>query len=945
MPANTTSGGRSGSNISSNRKRDGKMESLRSACPSHRRRDLDMLFKQLNGDEEKIHQKIQEWWEEPVQSQEAAKWEDVNKKSSKKKDTRYQGHRGGRSSGGPGRGGRGYRAGGRGGGRGGRSDRRTVSQHKQNQQQQGKNGEDFSKKQEEGSSSQPGIPTPVTSAPTPKGAWGKAGGPQMGTGTAGAETTEKLDESSTTTSAQQDPEQETMPLEVGIVTHNDPTPSGHAPIVELKPIRAPVSVSGNVWATKGSAHLIRAEKPKPPAPVSPSLPVSSPVVSLPPSSQSTPDEPIVEDLEPPVSPSPSPVPEAIDVLQEPEIPDVTSPTITETLPPPLITPTLESGLPAAVSSAAWMKAEPPKDLPTQAHDIPSSPVVGAKTPLNPVPAIQCVEESVPPKRPTPPVAPKTLRSLPNNVLNMGHWETGDCDDSQTLDFGFGSFGPDNEIVNMDVSTVTTNANNVSNIVTNIQPQPEPVPKIIAESTGSPPAEPVPAAPTSSVSPARPPPGLSIGGMPPMPANAVLVHELENKLEMNSNPEPSVPTVPDKNTISSTLPPSQTNNVTQVSSATENSSSVPAQVLQSTSTTVNTGISQQTYNQYGMTSMYNYPPTAAAAGNGFVGVHTTAGPFVGAGVVPPHSQKPGGITAQAPSAGPTGAPHTLPQHQAGLYGAHQSAQSSGNPTPSTDTNANASSDNAPGQTATGAMPPGMPNMPYANPAVYYGQQPFHLGQHQGGIGYNYGYGAQFGGAVQGGFGYQQVMGQSGGYGPHYDDQPPHQGNSHHSGGSGGYQKNSGGGYRGRHSNHSSNQYQGQYNPQQHGGYGGQPYGMGYHGDHFNQRGGYGHGGMGDPYGMQQQGSSNYQAGGIHSGSGFQDDDHHKGKKGGNSRNSGGAHNSLQQFQQGPPHQLSGQQQPFGLQGQDSQSTQVTGASGGWSNQGGWSAGGPSWQQGS
>merc|ERR1712238_363307 len=105
------------------------------------------------------------------------------------------------------------------------------------------------------------------------------------------------------------------------------------------------------------------------------------------------------------------------------------------------------------------------------------------------------------------------------------------------DFGFGSFGPDNEIVNMDVSTVTTNANNVSNIVTNIQPQPEPVPKIIAESISSPPAEPVPAAPTSSVSPARPPPGLSIGGMPPMPANAVLVHELENKLEMNSNPEP------------------------------------------------------------------------------------------------------------------------------------------------------------------------------------------------------------------------------------------------------------------------------------------------------------------------------------------------------------------------------------------------------------------------
>ncbi len=37
----------------------------------------------------------------------------------------------------------------------------------------------------------------------------------------------------------------------------------------------------------------------------------------------------------------------------------------------------------------------------------------------------------------------------------------------------------------------------------------------------------------------------------------------------------------------------------------------------------------------------------------------------------------------------------------------------------------------------------------------------MGQPQGGIGYNYGYGAaQFGGAGE--FGYQQVMGQSGGY---------------------------------------------------------------------------------------------------------------------------------------------------------------------------------------
>lgn len=932
MPANTTSGGRSGNSNNNNRKRDGKMESLRSACPSHRRRDFDMLVKQLNGDEEKIQQKIQEWWEEPDQSREEEQWEDVNKKSSKKKDTKQQVGRGGRNGGGPGRGGRGYRAGGRGGGRGGRAERRPVSQNKQSQQPQpgGKNGE-AAKKQEEGSSSQQGVPAPVTNAPTPKGAWGRAGGPQMATqGAGGAPSPEKAPASATTTTAKQEPEEESKPLEVGLVTQNDPTPSGLAPPVDSKSIRTTVPVSGNVWATKGSAHLIQAEKPKPPAPVAPPVQVApvAPPAPIPP-------KPVAPEPEPPVSPPTPPVPEPIDV--EPEL---EPPVVADESPQPTATPTLESGLPAAVSSAAWAKPEPPKASPSQSLDIPSSPAVVTESPLTALPPVSAVEESVSPKQPAPPAPPKPVRPAPTNVLNMGHWETGDGDDSQNLDFAFGSFGPDNEIGSMDTNTANSNTTNVAANTAAPPPPPEPVPEIPKEATTSPPTEPAPAAPTS-VSPARPPPGLSIGGMPPMPANAVLVHELENKLEINAKPEQSGPTAPDKPAITTTLPPPQTNAVPPGPS-TETVTSAPAPVLPSTTTTT-AGITQQNYNQYGMAGMYNYP-SAAAAGNGFVGVHTPAGPFVaGAGVVPQQPQKPGGITSQAPSAGPT--PQNIPQHQAGLYGAHQSAPSSGNAVTSNDSNANTSSDNAPGPTTTGAMPPGMLNMPYANPAVYYGQQPFHPGQHQGGIGYNYGYGAQFGGAVQGGFGYQQVMGQSGGYGPHYDDQPPHQGSSHHSGGSGGYQKNSGGGYRGRNSHHNNNQYQGQYNPQQHGGYAGQPYGMGYHGDHFNQRGGYGHGGMGDPYGMQQQGSSNYQSGGIHSNSGFQDDDHHKGKKGGSNRNNSGTHNSLQQFQQGPPHQLGGQQQPFGLQGQDSQTTPVTGGSGGWSNQGGWSGGAPSWQQGS
>jgi hypothetical protein len=136
---------------------------------------------------------------------------------------------------------------------------------------------------------------------------------------------------------------------------------------------------------------------------------------------------------------------------------------------------------------------------------------------------------------------------------------------------------------------------------------------------------------------------------------------------------------------------------------------------------------------------------------------------------------------------------------------------------------------------------MPNaMPY-NPALFYGQQPYQMGQPHGGVGYGYGYGAQFGGAA--GFYGQQVMGQSGGY-PSYDDQPPQ--------GRGDYTSKGNNRYR------NSGQYPNQFNPQQHGGYGygGQPMG-GYNVDHFNQGGGYGHGPPADPYGMpQQQGSSNY-----------------------------------------------------------------------------------------
>ena len=818
----------------------------------------------MNGDEEKIREKIQEWWEEPEGPQEE-EWEEVDKNKSKKKPVHggSGGGRGGRSQG-PGRG-RGYHSRGGGGGRGTGGDRRGGGRVEgrgrggpaQVRQEVDPQPEDVSKVEGEAAQQQAGIPAPFANAPSLKGAWG-ARAPPPPTPAGSSAATASPSKSPQPKPEDLTPPPESNPLEGGMATRNDPTPSGLNPPVESK-LKAAVPPSGNVWATKGSAHLIQAEKPKPPTLSSP--PMVAQMVSASP----------VAPIAPKASAQPS-------KAMEPE-PVVVQKAVLQS------EPTLESGLPSSVSGV-WAKQAVPDPAQTPV-EIPSSPV-GSKQPIA-APHVASVQEKVVPISPAPVSVPQPPSpAVQANVLNMGHWETGDAEDSQNLDFGFGSFGAENE-----------------NLETNIQSNSG----VSKESQ---------AAAAASVSPARPPPGLSIGGMPPMPANAVLVHELENKLEsatLSAKKEQPAPAVQDKPMTTSL--PSQPNEMPSAPSH--------APMLHAG------GIAQPNYSQYGMAGMYNY---TAAAGNGFVGMHTPAGPILAGGVLPQQAGKPqqvGGLT-QPPSG-----PQNLPQP--GLYGSQpSSAPSSGNAVLGTDT-ANAS-DNATAPTA--GMPPGMPGaIPYANPALYYGQHQFHMGQHQGGIGYNYGYGAQFGGVAQGGFGYQQVMGQSGAYGaPHYDDQPPHQGNTHHSGGSGGYQKNSGGGYRGRNSHHNNNQYQNQYNPQQHGGYGGQPYGMGYHGDHFNQRGAYGPGAMGDPYGMQQ-GSGTYQAGGIHSGGGFQDEDHHKGKKGGGHRGNGSHNSSLQQFQQVPPHQL-GAQQPFGLQGQGTESTQSSGAGGGWSNQAGWSGGAPSWQ---
>jgi hypothetical protein len=803
MPA--SNGGRSGGN--QKKKDGGLMDNLRGACPPHKKKDFDELVKTMNGDEAKIMAKIQEWWEGSPQAEEI--WEDVNKAAKKKKPNQVGGgSRGGGRSQGPGRGRGRNDGGGRGGGgrdsgardRGGRG---RGAEKKQVPASQPEKSAETAKKTEQNDEGQAGIAPLVTTDRAPKGAWGARA--TMTSDSPPAEPAQMP--------LQPKPEEsalplEANPLEVGMFSQNDPPPSGLSNTLESKPVAVPVS--GNVWATKGSAHLIHAAKPKLPAPA------TVPIAYAPPTS-----------------------------LVEPELP----PAPTE----PLLESGLQSGLPPAVTvsaGGAWSKGAP-----TSKH--PSSSPAAPQNMTNNMPSVSSVVMPVPVSpEPAAPVVP--LRAAPANVLNMGHWETGDTDDAQHLDFAFGSFGVDNDAVD----------------------------------------DPSPAA-AKEVSPARPPPGLSLGGMPPMP-DAVMVHELENKManaSMNSAP------MKDKPEDKPSLP---------------QESHAPAHALPSG------GVTQHNYNQYGMPGMYNYN---AAAGNGFVGMHTPAGPVLAGGAVPQqHHGKPqvGGMPGQ--SVAGASVPQNVPQQ--GLYGSlHPAAPSAGNP----GGNGAVNGDNG---TAPAGIPPGMPGtIPYGNPALHYGQPQFYMGQQQGGIGYNYAAYGQFGGVAQGGFGYQQMMGQNQGYGaPHYDDQS-HQGTAHHAGGAGQYQKNSGGGYRGRNAHHNNNQYQNQYNPQQQQhGYGGQPYNMGYQ-DHFNQRGAYGPGGMGDPYGMQQ-GNGNYQPGGAHAPGNFQDDDQ-KGKKGGR----GNGNSSLQQFQQQAP------PAGFGLPGQGSEPTpSSTAGAGGWSNQaGGWSGGGaPSWQ---
>lgn len=967
----------SNANGRGSRRRDNKiseeMKLLRDICPEHRRKDLEGLVKKHKGNEAEIQQQISEWWNEPPPPVEQ-KWEDVGKKSSKKRggggggtgdrdrdygdhrshhrdgDRVERGNRGHRERGGRDRDGERYGGrsggGGRGYGRnssGGRGNgRRYNNSDRMNGNRGGGGGgaSDYDKKEKQQQPQEKKIEEPVPS-PAPfknerplQGAWGQMRAAATASTTPPAPPTESAAEVPQSPSVSEPapmielkPEEEiaTTKLDVDTVTKEDTVSAtfmDESIVMEAnndipqKPVTATKS-SGNVWATKGSAHLIQAEKPKPPpSPAKKKVQHTEPQLSQ--------EQPLLLD----------------------QLDNLADTSVSDDVPNPASSATeaMDNGLPPSVNGAninasGWEPAASgDNDVIHQStiESVSNAPST-ADTPLM---LSDVKEDSVLKEDETNVVTSDQSRK--SEVLNMGHWETGDAEESQSLDFGFGL---ENDVASVDETTISNTTNNVAAVpVTSIEPQVAPIStKTEATTVSSATTATATVVATSSVAPGLPPPPPGLGvAMPPLPDKIVHVHELENKLESASLAAATKEEPIENKTVDASLPEKVTNNLTPSTQASSSTSTVNA----TTSTTqpegfmqMPNGVMSQNFNAgaYGMGGVYNGYNAQTGVNTAFMGLPTPAGPVVSpspatAGVLPQQQKQPN-------ISGQQGVPNGLQQQQqpqqqqqqqqgSGLYGIPNA----------TNQENNTSNDSNPTTNPSNGMPLGMQHgMPY-NPALFYGQQHYQMGPSHG-VGYGYGYGAQFGG-VGGGFGYQQMAMQPGGaYGQPYDEQAQHHGshNNNHQGNnngsgsgnsSGGYNKNGGGGgYRGRnnHSNHNNNnnnnhhnqQYQNQYNPGGHAGYSAQPYSMGY-GD-FNQRGGYGP--PSDPY-MQ----NSYQS----SSSGFSQDDSQQlgGAKGnkskGNNRNSNFNGNMHQQYQQ---HGSGGSPQLPGVTSQSSHHQQFSGLQGG------------------
>jgi len=914
-------------------------------CPPNRVKDLEGLVKEVKGDKTKIQERLMEWWDEPVH--EEPEWNDV-KRGSHKKPTSHSATPGSRrdmdntskeprgplSSRREGGGGRGFpRRGASEGGRGRGAERRSDTRGGRGRSSRSHSRPDasmqpadgyntssssaqaISTQEEELGEAEEGAPSPVRVTPAPKGAWGKIPEPS-----APAVQPQELPEP---------PEEEQVPQLPLTPAALTPVPAVHVPVI---------SHSGNVWGSKGGAHLIMAEK-KPPAPVM--LPQAPALVAPAPRHKETekrgrksrhkpqPTEPVAplpmaepEEALPPAPPSPPQLPQVVDDICEPPAPvvPIPEPAIEDTLPPSV------NG--NNVNAAGWKPAPmPPQPDPvTEPMPLPQAPVVA------------------PVKSP--------------NTLKLGRWGTAEDHDNDHMDFDFGSFEGEQA-----ASVPTTPEDDVSIEPAQEEPQAPPA------APAAPPAEPVAAVPPTSPSPARPPPGLSITNMPPMPAEATFVSELEGRLE---SAQLSVE-APSPDEGSAVEPPSTSPPV-----------SAPAPVASAVSGALSPDIGSAPPPRVEVAPLPSGPtppaPAAPAAPPSVV-----SGPLPSSGGFAPYGAAGayagyaagglGGGLPGAPAFGAT-APHgsaTVPvvAAKASQGGGLGGSAAGGTPGSGLQAAGQVSAGLYPGVVGAGAdigavasapvdagvpagVPPGINAGLYPNSMYYPQQYNYGAGVPAYPFGYNqYGMGS----GMQAGYAYAQQIGQNG-Y-AQYDDGQQHQQQqqqqhtqvqNHHQ--SGGGQYNKGGGYR-RNNHHNnnhqnSNSYHNQYNPQQQQGYGQQTYNMGHYGDPFN-RTGYGHAMNMDHYNMP---TSGYPNSGPSVG-GFGGDNEDGGgqylkKKGGNrngGRDFGGNPNmqfqsSQQQQQSQAPAQAPPNGPSFSLQGSMEGSNGAS--NGGWGGGPNWNAQMPSWQ---
>mmetsp|Transcript_12687 Transcript_12687/g.19107 ORF Transcript_12687/g.19107 Transcript_12687/m.19107 type:complete len:812 (-) Transcript_12687:187-2622(-) len=543
------------------RRKDMKIaDKYKESCPPNRYKDLEPLVKQLKGNEKEIQRVIQEWWEDPGSTALEPEWENVSKKTPKQKGSdsfqrgvdrdrdrdrpRYNGGRGG------GRGGRGYRDrdnhNGHGRGyRGGGYKGKPRHTHTANN-----NTTDTNNNNNNSTGDQAAAPPVANVIIDPK--------------------TKPAESNSSSSSAAVESNNATNELPMSqkedMIIPNTPTPVPLA-VPPANGVAGHAGGSGNVWATKGSAHIIQQQQQEKIKQQQTAKKVTAPVGSKKGNTVTT-------------ASAPSNASDAFDAqtstTEDFTIPAHTAATVEEpSTAAPQQAEAVALDMVDNLTSGVGEPLEEASPSPwANAHSVSVEELVqeAAKTTLEDTtsPVVPSVDVAV--EQPAVAVAEKP-------VLNLGRWGEAAADtaaNNDNFDFVFGTDGAETEAD--PATTVTTDTA---------------APTAVTNNTTSPQAQ---------ASPARPPPGLSLG-MPPMPPGVVHVHELENKLESTAvveEPSTAEPAKESKSTETSTAVPQ----VTADSVATTKLGAPAAQPPSTTNTaTTNTATSQPAFPPYGMEMGY------------------------------------------------------------------------------------------------------------------------------------------------------------------------------------------------------------------------------------------------------------------------------------------------------------------------------------------------------